>query len=62
MEKPLKGCFDGLFIDYGLTSNPSVANLALTIPAATQFWYNGHKNEATVQSSGSVIAQNILFT
>lgn len=52
MEKPLGGRLRDFFIDYGLTSNPSVVNSVLTIPVATQFWYNGHKNEAPVQSSG----------
>lgn len=52
VEKPLGGRFGGAFIDCGLTSNPIVSNSVLTIPIATQFWYNGHKNEAPIQSSG----------
>jgi hypothetical protein len=37
-EKALGGHLRGLFIDYGLGANPSVANSALTIPVAAQFW------------------------
>ncbi|KAI6183603.1 Bactericidal permeability-increasing protein-like protein [Aphelenchoides bicaudatus] len=51
--QPLSGKLTDFFIDYGLMSDPTVANSAFIVPTATQFWYKDHKDQAPAKSSGS---------
>jgi hypothetical protein len=37
-QKALEGKLEGVYVGYGLTSDPTVADAALTIPTETQFW------------------------
>jgi hypothetical protein len=37
-ERSLKNELEGFFVNYELTSHPTIANSVLTIPVAAQFW------------------------